>query len=233
IGLSITSELVSLHHGEIKVQSVLGEGSTFSFTIPLAKQGVENVAIEEEIIVEQADVPIPNSSFSRHYPIEGKRSILIADDEAVNLQVLYNQLSLEDYEVFTVQRGEDVFPMLEKHSIDLLILDIMMPGMSGYDVSKKLRQTYNIVDLPILMLTAKNQLQDKLLAFHAGANDYLVKPCEKEELLTRVQTLVQIKKQNESIQLMNEKLEDKVSERTHELKDAYEELQEMSVSRQQ
>src|SRR5690625_839054 len=144
-----------------------------------------------------------------------------------------NHLSLEGYDVLTALHGDHVFEILKENDIDLLILDIMMPGMSGYEVCQRLRQTYSLMELPILMLTAKNQLSDKMLAFEAGANDYLVKPCDKQELLSRVKTLVRVKTLNEELIQMNLHLEDKVLERTRELEVAYDHLQEVTNSRQQ
>src|SRR5690625_1990837 len=87
------------------------------------------------------------------------------------------------------------------------------------------------MELPILMLTAKNQIQDKMIAFEAGANDYLVKPCDKQELISRVKTLVRIKTLNQELTQMNLHLEEKVLERTHDLRVAYENLESMSNSR--
>src|SRR5699024_10270076 len=158
--------------------------------------------------------------------------ILVVDDEVVNVQVLMNQLSLHGYDVKTSLRGENVFKIVEENKIDLIILDIMMPGMSGYEVCQQLRKQYSLMDLPILMLTAKNQLQDKMLAFEAGANDYLVKPCDKQELLSRVKSLVHVKTLNEEIVQMNVQLEEKVQERTNELKVANKHLRDIAASRQ-
>src|SRR5699024_811890 len=103
-----------------------------------------------------------------------------------NLQVLMNQLNLEGYEVITATNGKEVLNFVQKEPFDLLILDIMMPQMSGYEVAEKIRKKFTLIDLPILMLTAKTQLQDKIIAFEVGSNDYLSKPCDREELLTRV-----------------------------------------------
>src|SRR5699024_11981529 len=91
---------------------------------------------------------------------EKRPTILVADDEYVNLQVLMNQLSLEGYDVITVLRGEDVFQVVEEREIDLVILDIMMPGKSGYDVCKQLRETYTLMELPILMLRSEEHTSE-------------------------------------------------------------------------
>src|SRR5699024_808241 len=160
-----------------------------------------------------------------------KAIILIADDDPINLQVLMNQLNLEGYEVIIATTGANVLEIVQRHSIDLVILDIMMPQMSGYEVTAKLREQFTLIDLPILMLTAKTQLQDKLIAFEAGANDYLAKPCDQEELLTRVHTLVQLSRLNSELKRVNLILEDKVKQRTKQLETANEHLEKIIDSR--
>lgn len=230
IGLNITKSLVELHDGKLDVVSTVGEGTTFTVSLPIQYEIQTNkskeIQTEKDVLKEQTNI------LQFPHPVNQESSkILVVDDEVVNVQVLMNQLSLHGYEVLTSLRGEDVFDIVEKNQIDLLILDIMMPGMSGYEVCQRLREEYSLMELPVLMLTAKNQLQDKMLAFEAGANDYLVKPCDKQELLTRVKTLVHVKVLNEEIMQMNAELEEKVQERTSELKVANEHLQDIAASR--
>src|SRR5699024_2766531 len=86
-----------------------------------------------------------------------------------------------------------------------------------FDIAQKLREAYTLLELPILMLTSKSQLADKLVAFEVGANDYVTTPCDKEELLSRVKTLVQLKNLNDELAALNLMLEEKVRERTVEL----------------
>ncbi|MFD0961131.1 ATP-binding protein [Paenibacillus chungangensis] len=252
IGLSIAKRLIELHEGKLEVESQEGAGSTFCVTLQVCdtgEAGSEEAATSEEILTE-AVVIKGTSELILSKPLEmmplaapeaNKRPIvMIADDEPVNIQVLTNQLALQGYEVRAVFRGGDVFSKLAEQEVDLLILDIMMPDLSGYEVCRRLRQTYSLMELPILMLTARNQLQDKLAAFEAGANDYLVKPCDKQELLSRVQTLVRAKTLNQQLIQLNLHLEEKVEERTQalasvnqELNRSHEKLLALSASRRE
>lgn len=235
IGLSITKQLIELHGGEITVVSKINRGTTFHFT--LLKSEAEK-AMKKEIT--SSIIPFIESEklslISANYKNISKKhtsTILVADDEIVNLQVLFHQLTLEGYSVIYAQNGEEVLQKVEEETIDLLILDIMMPKMSGYEVCKSLREKYSLLELPILMLTAKNQLQDKLISFEVGANDYLTKPCERKELLSRVKTLLQLSQLNKQLIQFNSVLEDKVKERTNELELSNRKLTDVLKSRQQ
>ncbi|MBU9713603.1 ATP-binding protein [Evansella tamaricis] len=245
IGLNITKRLIELHEGTIDVTSREGEGSTFTFTLPIF-QDSQNTKVEVASVY--PDLPIQYSIIEniqeKKEPTRSGR-ILIADDEPVNLQVLINHLSLEGYEVETVNNGADALDQIEALiPFDLLILDIMMPKMSGYEVCRKIREKFLLTDLPILMLTAKNQLEDRITAFELGANDYLTKPFEKKELTSRVKTLIDLKKamtgvrdhakeldrMNIELQNLNDSLEDKVQERTMELQKINEKLKELNIN---
>lgn len=228
IGLNITKQLVELHGGEIEVESQLGKGSTFSFTLPILNnyEPKNEVATTVEAFVLDETISVDSAL----QPSEAIAKILVADDEPVNLQVLLNHLTLEGYEVITASDGEEVLQVVEEQLIDLLILDIMMPKVSGYEICQQLRKDYSLVELPILMLTAKSQVRDRVTAFEMGANDYLTKPCDKEELLSRVKTLVRLGKLNKQLLTINSELEGKVKERTQALEIVNEELTKMNVN---
>ncbi|MCJ8273032.1 MAG: response regulator, partial [Psychrosphaera sp.] len=144
--------------------------------------------------------------------------ILLVDDEPINRQVLHNHLSMQNYQLVEAVGGQQALDILEESTargdpFDLILLDIMMPKVSGYDVCKKLREIYPVNDLPVIFLTAKNQVADLVQSFAVGANDYLSKPVSKYELLTRVETHLKLLD-------INRNLENKVAERTAELEQA-------------
>ncbi|EGJ31155.1 MULTISPECIES: ATP-binding protein [Moorena] len=123
--------------------------------------------------------------------------ILIVDDEPVNLQVLVNHLSLHNYKITQAVNGLDAFTKIRQgYRPDLILLDIMMPKMTGYEFCKKIRNKYLPNELPVVLLTAKNQISDLVAGFAAGANDYLTKPISKNELLARIKTHLQLAKIN-------------------------------------
>lgn len=198
LGLPITKRLIKLHKGEIFFKSRLNEGTTFYFTLPLADNAltIRPASLGEgaqERCLTTSDTLIPE--FLKPQPeIKGGRPvILVVDDDPVNLQVAGNHLLTEGFNVKSAPDGEQALTMVSvDNPPDLVLLDIMMPGMNGYEVCEKLRETFSLSRLPIVMLTAKNRLQDLIKGFESGANDYVVKPFTREELIARVQTQIKI-----------------------------------------
>lgn len=115
-------------------------------------------------------------------------TILVVDDELNTRKFLKTILEKEHYEVITAEDGEAALQMMETHHIDLIVLDIMMPKIDGYELTKLLRETQN--DLPILMLSAKHLPVDKKKGFVAGTDDYMSKPVDEEEMLLRIKALL-------------------------------------------
>lgn len=189
LGLTVTRQLIELHGGEIEMESTLGEGSTFSFSLPLANVSpMDQPATTESSTVVNAPVSFSGeiiSEVSAADSATGPR-ILVVDDEPVNLQVVRNYLALENFDLTTAVSGEEALRLLDEQKFDLVLLDIMMPKISGYEVCRRLREQHPISDLPVIFLTAKAQDSDVVTGMSLGANDYLAKPISKNRLLARV-----------------------------------------------
>ena len=115
-------------------------------------------------------------------------SILVCEDDFAIKTMISTKLKQENYSVHTVQNGQEALNLMEKQQIDLVISDIMMPKMDGYEFVQTLRETKHT--LPILMITAKSQLESLETAFKLGVDDYMVKPLRLEELVLRVKALL-------------------------------------------
>ena len=112
--------------------------------------------------------------------------VLVIDDEQINLEVIRAQLTGARYQLTFAYSGPEALQTIKAMSFDLILLDVMMPCMSGYEVCENIRENYSAEELPIIMVTAKNQVSDLVNGFQAGANDYLTKPFVREELLARI-----------------------------------------------
>ncbi|MCK5524133.1 MAG: response regulator [Thiomargarita sp.] len=212
LGLSITKQLVELHGGEIFIQSTLGKGTTVSFTLPLSKMPNALISHDMEAMLNHAhylqplEMSLKNEmeikKESEHSPdvsIEMGKSfrVLIVDDDQINLQVLENQLSLENYAITRAHDGYEALDAIKTGiPYAIILLDIMMPKISGFEVCKIIRQTFPANLLPIIMLTAKNQVSDLVEGLEAGANDYLTKPFSKGELIARIKMHIQLSRIN-------------------------------------
>ena len=192
LGLNITRKLVEQHGGNIWLQSKSGNGTIVRFTLPLSIRQRPEEFVQAEIAATSPFLPLPEQ------PAPGRSkpaaTILLVDDEPVNCQVMFNYLKSKSYRLFVAVAGSQALKLLAKTSVDLIILDITLPDISGYEVCRTLRTTYTLSELPVLILSVKSRQEDIVQAFEAGANDYLTKPVNKEEILARVNTLLALKR---------------------------------------
>jgi len=201
LGLSITRRLIELHGGKIWVNSEVGVGSDFHFTIPAAKPQhyqyeipsydqihfsgnpeLQTYHISPEEDTESNDL---NGISDEHKQVH----ILVVDDEPINQRVMKNILSQVNYRVSLANNGEEALRILEtKKDVNLVLLDVMMPKMSGFEVCQRIREKHLPSELPVIIVTAKSQIEDLVTGLTSGANDYISKPFSRDELLARIRT---------------------------------------------
>ncbi|MCD4719462.1 MAG: response regulator [Desulfobacula sp.] len=122
-----------------------------------------------------------------------KSLVLAVDDKPQNLQFLGKLLSDNGYEVGMAQNGEQTLSFVKKNEPDLILLDIMMPGMNGYEVCERLKKDFSARHIPIIFLTAKTDSEDIVKGFNVGGADYVTKPFNSAELLARIKTHIEIR----------------------------------------
>lgn len=232
LGLAVTKRLVELHGGEIKATSKLTEGSEFSFSLPYSEQPVTSDSDKKEELsrlfyTSDYDWSAAEKSLTDDSALARKRKseelelkdndrfkILIVDDEPVNQQVLMNQLSRQNYRLVSVSSGREALLEVKNNGpFDLILLDVMMPRMSGYEVCSRIRKNHAANDLPVIFLTAKNLISDLVDGFDVGANDFLTKPIAAGELVPRVRTHLQLLD-------IHRHFEDKVRQRTETIENS-------------
>ncbi len=159
---------------------------------------------------------------------KSKESILMVDDNATNLQVLSQTLSGRGYRLLVAKNGESALAVTAKTQPDLILLDIMMPGIDGFEVCRRLKANPAHHDIPVIFLSALGQTEDKVKGLKLGAVDYITKPFQPEEVIARVDTHLtlrclqqQLEVANAELRDLNENLEQKVQERTRQLEEEH------------
>jgi DNA-binding response OmpR family regulator len=133
--------------------------------------------------------------------------ILIADDNAVTLQLLATFMDKEGLNYITCNNGSAALTLAKEKLPDLILLDIMMPHIDGFETCRLLKENSNTKDIPIIFLTSRSENSDKIKGYNAGAVDYLTKPFEKVEVMIRIKTQLKLKKALEKLNVYNECLE--------------------------
>jgi len=151
--------------------------------------------------------------------------LLIIDDNVTNLKVAIDTLESYAYEVLMARNGQDGVQRAKIAHPDLILLDIKMPDMDGYEVCRRLKADEQTRQIPVIFISALDEVFDKMTAFSIGGVDYITKPFQTEELLARVRTHLTLRRLQQALQTANETLEEKVRARTAELAEANTQLQ--------
>ena len=203
LGLALTRELVYLHGGTIECESTEGEGTTFTVTLPINKESFTSSQIDER---NKIDINIARSAIldiatrmqkeelEEEEPAnkldEDAYKLLVVEDN-IELLMLMSQLLSTKYHVETATNGKEAMEIIQKEELDIIISDVMMPVMDGLELTKKIKADPNFQHLPVILLTAKTQEEDRAEALQIGADSYVTKPFKLSDLELRINNIVE------------------------------------------
>ena len=240
IGLALVKEIAMLHGGEVTVRSQYGEGSAFEVTVPLGKTHLNPASVIEFRDEEVGQLTSPRAfvvdegaanqegvdEFNRQTEASfdsGRRTILYADDNA-DLRTYVRQLLEGQYNVFLAVDGRDGLEKARHYRPDLILSDQMMPQMSGRTLLAAIRDDAILRPTPVIFLTARAGTEARVESLDAGADDYLAKPFDEQELLARIRNLLHARSQERELAALNRRLaewnktlEDRVREQVAQL----------------
>ena len=137
--------------------------------------------------------------------------ILLVDDNTDNLQLLVNRLGQLDCEVLFAKSGEEALEIAQSENPDLIMMDVVMPGIDGFEACRQLKLNKSTHDIPVVFMTALSNQESKLKGFQVGSVDYVTKPLETEEVLARVKAHLTIRKQQQALEKIKEQLEQQIA----------------------
>ena len=205
LGLALTRDLVHLHNGTISCESEEGKGTTFNIKIPITKESFRPDQIDEkheiditmpkEVIVDATpmtpDVNSMNSEMmSSDLLVDDAYRILVVEDNPELLMLMHHILKSQ-YRVLVAKNGKEALKIVHKTPLDLIVSDVMMPEMTGLELTRELKEDPNYSYLPIILLTANTQEEDEKEALKIGADEYLTKPFRLGDLRLRIDNIIE------------------------------------------
>ena len=204
VGLALTHDLVYLNQGTIDCQSEVGKGTTFTVTLPIYKEAFKPEQIDEQhkidfnipknaIVDFKSVVPDINANTDDDTNDEDSYKVLIVEDN-LELLMLMQQLLKSYYRVYIAPNGVEAMKIVQDKEIDLIVSDVMMPEMDGYELTRTIKGDANFNHLPIILLTAKKLAEDETEGLQAGADDFLTKPFRLKDLKLRIDNIIENRK---------------------------------------
>jgi signal transduction histidine kinase/AraC-like DNA-binding protein/streptogramin lyase len=199
IGLSIVKEYVALHHGTIHVESIPNVETVFTIKLPLGKMHftdaeiLQSPALSTESIV-QTDISdhSPGHDDFQGFLENSAYTILIAEDNA-ELRIFLKESLAKSYEVVEAENGKEAWEIISSELPDLVISDVMMPEMDGLELTEKIKTNLKTSHLPVILLTAKSAIEDRIAGLKTGADSYIPKPFHPEHLEVRIRKLIDLR----------------------------------------
>jgi DNA-binding NtrC family response regulator/nitrogen-specific signal transduction histidine kinase len=200
LGLSLAKELIELQGGIVKVESTYGKGSTFTICLPMAKGSLQerfhNREYRDDMIVSQSEIELADLGYEggkiREERPTGERQLILFIDDNLDVRKYVTGILKKDYDVITAENGLKGLLKLKRYVPDVIISDIMMPRMDGYQFCKTVKANPALRHIPLIFLTAKADAGCKIASLEEGADDYIVKPFNGQELLARIKSLLRI-----------------------------------------
>lgn len=200
VGLHIVNEYVQLHNGEVMVESIVGKGSDFIVLIPAHQQIQHEILSQSKTENADTEVLISDETVIENIPTtetKSKQPLMLIVDDNEDFREFISSIFDKDYRIISAADGEIALAMTLKYIPDLVICDIMMPKMDGYEYCEKVKNDIRISQIPIILLTAKTGDENKYKGLEAGAEDYISKPFNTEMLILKVSRIIERQRQNQ------------------------------------
>ena len=205
IGLSLVYELVTLHHADIKVDSKVGEGTTFTVTLPIdrdsyaddemMKPKTEADKLEVQLPVGMTPEDVLQEAEEEHPDADDKRLLIVEDND--ELRGLMVRIFARYHQVDSAENGAEALKKIQENEPDIIISYVMMPVMDGLQLCRQLKNDVDTSHIPIILLTARNQPEDRVECYEAGADGYIAKPFELPVLKARIDNFLRLRKERQ------------------------------------
>ncbi len=196
IGLSIVKELVRAHDGQVQVDSIEGQGSTFTISLPITKQAAlsETHSIKSIEHLTQGETKTSETTQAAEASLsDNQQELVLIIDDNPDMRDYIQEVLAPNYHCITADRGEAGIELAKTQVPDLIICDIMMPGINGYEVAKRLRGDIITSHIPLVLLTAKGDKESRIQGWNENIDDYMTKPFDVQELKARVSNIISVR----------------------------------------